>query len=42
MPIANVFSYDDEIHRQIVNIGSILSIEAASSHKLIYFFRDKT
>ena len=32
MPIANVFSYDVEIHRPILNIGSILSIEAASSH----------
>ena len=32
MPIANVFSYDVEIHRPILNIGFILSIEAASSH----------
>ena len=29
MPIAHVFSYDVEIHRQILNKGSILSIEAA-------------
>ena len=32
MPFANVFSYYVEIHRSILNIGSTLSIEAASSH----------
>ena len=39
MPIANVFSYDVEIHRPILNIGSILSIEAASSHILLILER---